>query len=335
MIQPSAAAVPVAASASGDGATSLAGFAEEVGSAGPVCVVGGRTQWTVGGLPAPGTREVRAPSGVVRHEPAEMIVRVRAGTPVAELASVLAQAGQMVPLDPADPGQATVGGVLAVGHSGWRRLRYGPIRDTVLEVRFVSAEGRLIKAGGPVVKNVTGFDLCRLLVGSVGTLGLLAEVVLRCYPVPEVSRWYGGEPADPLGLAGRLYRASAVLWDGAAVWVLLEGHPDDVAAQAASVLGPAFAPVEYPVVPEATTGRLSVPVAHLPRLAGLAGRSSGAGWVAELGVGTVHTDQPAALAEQLGVTWPAAMDERVASLNAAVKARFDPTGRLNPGRMVP
>jgi NAD dependent epimerase/dehydratase family enzyme len=83
----------------------------------------------------------------------------------------------MVPLDPVDPERATVGGVLAVGESGIRRLRYGPVRDTVLEVRFVNAAGKVVKAGGPVVKNVTGYDLCRLLVGSVGTLGFLAEVV--------------------------------------------------------------------------------------------------------------------------------------------------------------
>src|SRR5207247_4197918 len=103
---------------------------------------------------------------------------------------------------------ATVGGVLAVGRSGLRRLRFGPIRDVLLEARYVSAEGRLVKAGGPTVKNVSGFDLCRLLVGSLGTLGLLAEVVLRCRPLPAESRWLAGE-ADPLGLLRRPYRPSS------------------------------------------------------------------------------------------------------------------------------
>jgi glycolate oxidase FAD binding subunit len=308
----------------------LSGFAEQVGSTDPVCAVGGRTQWAVGGIPQPGTREVSAPVGVVSHQPAEMIVRVRAGTVMDDLAESLAQAGQMVPLDPVHPDRATVGGVLAVGQSGLRRLRYGPLRDCVLEVRFVSAEGRLIKAGGPVVKNVTGFDLCRLMVGSLGTLGLLAEVVLRCYPVPQVARWYCGTAADPFELAGRLYRASSVLWDGKRLWVLLEGHSADVAAQAAETLGPAFAEAAGPPELRAGEGRLSLGPDSLRRLSG-----TGAGWIAELGVGIVHASRPAEVAARVGAPWPPALAPGVAALNAAVKARFDPTGRLNPGRRVP
>ncbi len=143
----------------------------------------------------------------------------------------------MVPLDAEWPEQATIGGVLAAGLSGRRRLRYGPVRDTLLEAHFVSAAGRLVKAGGPVVKNVSGYDLCRLLVGSLGTLGILAEVVLRCQPVPARSQWYRVPDADPFDLAARLYRASAILWDGEVTSVLLEGDPGDVADQARSVLG--------------------------------------------------------------------------------------------------
>jgi FAD/FMN-containing dehydrogenase len=310
---------------------SLTAFADEIGSDGPVCVAGGRTQWEVGGPPAIGTREVAGPAGVVSHQPAEMIVRVLAGTRVAELATVLAAAGQMVPLDPAAGDRATVGGVLAVGHSGWRRLRYGPVRDTVLEIRFVTAAGKLVKAGGPVVKNVTGYDLCRLMVGSLGTLGSLGEVVLRCYPVPAVSRWFRSSASSgpsPFELVDRLYRASSILWDGVTTWVLLEGHPDDVAAQADEVLGPAFREVtEPPAV--SRTHRLSLPPVALAKLAG-----AGDGWLAEVGVGTVHTDRPPELATALGLAWPPRLDSRVADLHRELKARFDPTGRLNPGREV-
>src|SRR5438477_488545 len=124
-------------------------FAKEVGDHGPVTCVGGRTQWDVGGAVSSEAREVHAPSGVVTFDPAEMTVRVRAGTTVAELDHALAAGGQMVPLDPVDPERATVGGVLAVGQSGVRRLRYGPVRDTALEVRFVNGQGKLVKAGGP------------------------------------------------------------------------------------------------------------------------------------------------------------------------------------------
>ena len=96
---------------------------------------------------------------------------------------MLGAAGQECALDPRDRA-ATVGGVLATGLSGHRRLRLGPLRDRVLEVRFVTADGRLVKAGGPTVKNVSGFDLPRLLVGSLGTIGVLVQVTLRCQPRP-------------------------------------------------------------------------------------------------------------------------------------------------------
>lgn len=325
---------PVAVTTAAAADAVLTEFAADVGTTGPVCVAGGRTQWSIGGLPAAGTREVAAPAGVVAHQPDEMIVRVRCGTTVADLAAVLAANGQMVPLDPLDPSRSTVGGVLAVGHSGLRRLRYGPVRDAVLEVRFVSASGRLVKAGGPVVKNVTGYDLCRLLVGSLGTLGLLAEVVLRCHPRPAAARWLRSRDAgavDPVAVAGRLYRPSSVLWDGHHVWVLLEGHPVDVDGQSAGVLGSEFVDVDGPP-PVPAGARLSVSPGQLPALAGAAVESGP--WLAQVGVGVVHTDHPAAIAARVGAAWPPVMAPRVADLHRELKARFDPRGRLNPGRQL-
>src|SRR5206468_13128955 len=147
-------------------------------------------------------REVRAPTGIVEHVAAEMTVRVRAGTTVDELDGALAASGQCVAL-PAWDG-ATVGGVLAVGHSGVRRLGWGPVRDTVLEVRYVSAEGRIVKGGGPTVKNVSGYDLPRLFVGSLGTLGIIAELVLRTRPVPAHEQWFRRDDADPFALSHAL-----------------------------------------------------------------------------------------------------------------------------------
>ena len=290
----------------------LTAFAEDVGTDGPVVAVGGRTQWDVGGPVDTGAREVRAPAGIVSHQPEEMIVRVGAGTPVAELDAAVGERGQAVAL-PDWPG-ATVGGVLAVGRAGVRRLGWGPVRDALLEARYVSAEGRLVKAGGPVVKNVTGFDLCRLLVGSLGTIGLIAEVVLRVRPRPAVSRWLRGE-ADPFALRRRLHRPSSILWDGTTTWVLLEGHPADVDAQAA-VAGAAFAEVEGPPPPP-TAGRESLRPSALPGLTGT--------FVAEVGVGVVHRPHPVD---------PPAPHPSAFELNRRIKALFDPTGRLNPGRSV-
>ncbi|HET6950962.1 MAG TPA: FAD-binding protein [Acidimicrobiales bacterium] len=295
-------------------AAALAAFAAAVGpvAAGPVVAVGGRTRFGVGGPVDPAAREVRAPAGVVAVEAADMTVRVRAATTVADLDGALAEVGQTVALP--DRQGATVGGVLAVGHSGLRHLGWGPVRDTVLEVRYVSSEGRLVTAGGPTVKNVSGFDLCRLLVGSLGTLGLLAEVVLRTRPVPAAERWLAGE-TDPFALRARLHRPASVLWDGTTTWVLLDGHPDDVAAEA-RVCGLAEAEGVPPLPPH----RWSLPPGELPALA--AGGDTGR-FVAQVGVGVVHRDRPQ----------PARpVDPAVAGLHRRLKVQFDPTGRLAPGR---
>jgi glycolate dehydrogenase FAD-binding subunit len=302
-----------------------AGFAAEVGpaEAGPVVAVGGRTQWDVGrsaaGAAAPlPAREVRPPAGVVAVEAADMTVRVRAGTTVAELDAALAEIGQTVAVPPWT--DATVGGVLAVGHSGLRQLGWGPVRDVLLEARAVSADGRVVKAGGPTVKNVSGYDLCRLLVGSLGTLALIAEVVLRTRPLPAAERWLAGE-ADPFALAERLYRPASILWDGTTTWVLLDGHPDDVDAQAAAALTN-LTEVDGP--PELPPHRWSL---RPSELVGLPSRRSRAGagtgrFVAEVGVGVVHAEQPPE---------PRPVDAQVVELHRRIKAVFDPTGRLNPG----
>jgi glycolate oxidase FAD binding subunit len=290
-------------------------FAKEVGDSGAVTCVGGRTQWDVGGPLLGFVREVRAPSGIVEFEPAEMVVRVGAGTTVAELSAALAEGGQQVPLDPQVPEEATVGGVLAVGRSGIRRLRYGHVRDVLLEVRMVTADGKLVKAGGPVVKNVSGYDLCRVFVGSLGTLGFAAEVVLRCTPVAPVSQWYRSGPgSDPFAARARLFRPSSILWDGATTWVLLEGHAADVAAER-QALGAGWAEVDGPP-PLPTRGRRSVRPSELREL-------EGSGFVAEVGVGTIHTASPVESERP---------DLSTTALHERLKAAFDPAGRLNPGR---
>jgi glycolate oxidase FAD binding subunit len=296
--------------------TRLDAFAAEIGGpdAGPVACVGGRTQWDVGGSVAAEAREVSAPSGVVEFEPAEMVVRVGAGTTVAELDEALSAGGQQVALDPSDPMRATVGGVLAVGRSGLRRLRYGPVRDTLLEARAVLASGRVVKSGGPVVKNVSGYDLARVLVGSLGTLGFLAEVVLRCAPRSPVATWLrSADGADPFAARDRLFRPSSILWDGTATWVLLEGHAADVRAEV-SALGRGWREVGGPP-PVPTGGRRSLRPSEVRELEGK--------FVAEVGIGTVHLEHP-----------QEAMlpDPSVRHLHDRLKAAFDPTGRMNPGR---
>lgn len=307
------------------GREALEAFAAEVGASGPVVIVGGRTQWDVGGPADPTAREVKAPAGVVAFEPEEMIVRCGAGTTVAELDAVTGERGQFVALDAHSPA-ATVGGVLAVGRSGPRRLRYGPVRDTLLEARYVSAEGQLVRAGGPLVKNVTGFDICRLLVGSLGTVGLMGQVVLRCQPRPEAARWLVADPAatgaDPFEVRRRLHRPSSILWDGTRTWVLLEGHPADVEAETLTLGGGWSEVDDGPTLPRDARRSLR------PRaLADLATKLTPGSFVAEVGVGTVHLDATAAPLLPRPEPSP-----EVAALNRRVKEQLDPTGRLNPGR---
>ncbi len=293
----------------------LVAFAETVGVDDPVAVRGGGSRWERGGPVTPGTREIRAPAGIVAYEPEEMIVRVRAGTTVAELHAALAARGQRTPL--VERG-GTVGGGLAVGENGVHVLGRGTLRSSLLQVRYVSAEGRIVNGGGPTVKNVTGFDLPRLMVGSLGTLGLLAEVILRTNPIPAASVWLAAVDADPFVARDALLRPAAVLWDGTTTWVHLEGHAADIAAERAVLarLG-AFDEVGGP--PPLPTQRWSLSPAEL-RTADE--RGAGA-FVAVIGVGLLFGEHPQPVRE---------LAEPVRRIHSRMKANFDPTGRLNPGR---
>jgi glycolate oxidase FAD binding subunit len=125
---------------------------------------------------------------LLTHNPADMTAAVEAGMPLATLQDLLAESGQWLALDPpTESAGATVAGLLATGDSGPRRLRYGALRDLVIGVTLVLADGTVARAGGHVIKNVAGYDLTKLLYGSLGTLGLIAEVVLRVHPRPETS----------------------------------------------------------------------------------------------------------------------------------------------------
>jgi glycolate oxidase FAD binding subunit len=329
--------------------TEVDALGEAVAGARTVAPVGSRTHWEVGGPPPPGddVTFVSAPSGVVAYDPADLTVTVAAGTRCAELATVLGAEGQECALDPRDE-RATVGGLLATGLSGPRRLRHGPLRDRVLEVRFVTAGGRLVKGGGPTVKNVSGFDLPRLLVGSLGCIGVLVQVTLRCQPLPATAAWLTTR-ADPFALRRELYRPSSLLWDGARTHVLLEGLAADVTAEGATVPGgePAIAPA-LPRGPH--RGRISVRPSALRALAPALERID-VRWSAEIGVGTVHvaTDDEAALAGARTAAVAAggwllreagapALDGFGGGLpNAALMQRvveaFDPAGKLSPGRL--
>jgi glycolate oxidase FAD binding subunit len=125
---------------------------------------------------------------VIEHAVGDLTVTVEAGVKLADLQKLLLKEGQFLPLDPAYPQQATLGGIIATADSGSWRQRYGGVRDMLLGISFVRSDGQLAKAGGRVVKNVAGYDLMKLFTGSYGTLGILTEVTFRAYPIPQASR---------------------------------------------------------------------------------------------------------------------------------------------------
>jgi glycolate oxidase FAD binding subunit len=121
---------------------------------------------------------------LIDHAVGDLTVTIEAGIKFARLQEILAAAGQFLPLDPAYPERATIGGIIATADAGSLRHRYGGVRDLLLGISFVRADGKIAKAGGRVVKNVAGYDMMKLFTGSYGTLGILTEVTFRVYPLP-------------------------------------------------------------------------------------------------------------------------------------------------------
>jgi glycolate oxidase FAD binding subunit len=124
---------------------------------------------------------------LIDHAAGDLTVTVEAGMGFAELQAILATANQFLAIDPSYPQQATIGGIVATADAGSFRQRYQGIRDRLLGISFVRADGAMAKAGGRVVKNVAGYDLMKLFTGSYGTLGMITQVTLRVYPLPEAS----------------------------------------------------------------------------------------------------------------------------------------------------
>lgn len=124
---------------------------------------------------------------VIAHAVGDLTVTVEAGVKLIDLQEILFKNQQFLPLDPAYPQDATIGGIIATADSGSLRHRYGGVRDLLLGISFVRCDGQVAKAGGRVVKNVAGYDLMKLFTGSYGTLGVLTEVTLRVYPISKAS----------------------------------------------------------------------------------------------------------------------------------------------------
>ena len=164
---------------------SLAAFRERILMGTPLRIRGGGSKDFYGGPLAGEVLEVGGHRGILSYEPTELVITARAGTPLVELSQALAERGQWLAFEPpAFGGAATLGGAMASGLSGPGRASYGALRDFVLGVKIMDGEGRELTFGGQVMKNVAGFDVSRLMAGSLGTLGLILEVSLKVLPLP-------------------------------------------------------------------------------------------------------------------------------------------------------
>lgn len=152
----------------------------------PLLIQGSNSKAFLGRPVAGEVLDTRGHCGIVSYDPTELVITARAGTPLADLSAVLEAAGQMLPCEPPSFGEgATLGGMVATGLSGPRRPWAGSVRDFVLGTRVITGMGKHLRFGGEVMKNVAGYDLSRLLVGSYGCLGLLTEVSLKVLPKPR------------------------------------------------------------------------------------------------------------------------------------------------------
>lgn len=212
---------------------------------GPLAVTGGGTR----GVDVAGVRLTTTKlSGVTLYEPGAMTLVAQAGTPVAEIEALLASENQRLAFEPMDHrsllgthGEPTIGGVMSANVSGPRRISVGAARDFLLGVRYVDGMGNIVKNGGRVMKNVTGYDLVKLMAGAHGTLGVLSEVSLKVLPRPETQATLVLHSLDDVAAVGALARAlgspfevSAAAHDPAAgeTMLRLEGFEASVAYRA-------------------------------------------------------------------------------------------------------
>lgn len=214
---------------------------------GPLVVTGAGTAADWGARPAPEATavSVRGLAGVIAHNPGDMTVAVGAGTPLVELADVLAAQGQRIAFDAARVRRgATVGGLFATADAGPLALGFGSLRDLVIGVTVVLADGTVARSGGHVIKNVAGYDLAKLLHGAYGTLGVLCEIVLRAHPLPPATRTVAVPcpDLDALPAAGRAVtdtsvEPAAVEWSHGRLLVLIEGTEAGARARARRLAG--------------------------------------------------------------------------------------------------
>ena len=331
----------------------------------PLCIRGGGSKDFYGGAPRGESFSVSAYRGIIDYEPSELVITARAGTPLADIEAALRERGQMLVFEPPHFGIATLGGCIAAGLSGPRRAYAGAVRDTVLGVRILDGRGDDLRFGGQVMKNVAGFDVSRLMAGSLGTLGVLLEISLKVLPVPVAAATlrFESTAGDAIALmnewAGKPLPLSATAWHDGKLYVRLSGASAAVGA-ATKMLGgerldegeaqrywqdirehtAAFfntAPALWRLSLKSTTPPLNLPGTQLIEWNGalrwLATNAHAATVREAAKFGGGHATLFRGGDKAVGVFQP--LPRALMTIQKKLKRTFDPAGIFNPGRLYP
>jgi len=325
---------------------------------------GGGTKDFYGNEPRGELLDTRVHAGVVDYEPTELVITARCGTLLSELEKILLEQQQFLPFEPPGFGPtATLGGCVAAGLSGPRRASAGALRDFVLGSKILDGRGEVLSFGGQVMKNVAGYDVSRLLAGSLGTLGVILEVSLKVLPRPPAELTLKLEMPEGKALesmnrwAGQPLPVSATAWHDGELAVRLSGAESGIRAAADKIGGEKMAPGQaeqfWGGIREQTDPffagagplwRLSLP-SHAPRLelpgAQLIEWGGALRWlktnadVETLRVAAARLGGHAALFRSAQKTAQAfaPLPKVLARLHRELKSAFDPAGILNPGRL--
>ena len=329
--------------------------------AAPLRLRGGGSKDFYGNEPRGEVLDTRGYAGIVDYEPSELVLTARGGTALAEVEAALKEKGQCLPFEPPHFGAATLGGCIAAGLSGPRRAAAGAVRDFVLGVKLIDGRGRLLEFGGRVMKNVAGYDVSRLVAGSLGTLGVIAEASVKVLPRPPAERTLRFDMDQSAALdamnvwAAEPLPVSASAWHDGTLYVRLTGSAAAVQGAAPRLggaeLGDSAAfwlaireQTHAFFAGEAPLWRIAVPsTAAALALAGtqLLEWNGGLRWLRssasaqEIRAAAKRAGGHATLFrardKSAGVFTP--LDPVLARLHRALKSAFDPAGIFNPGRM--
>jgi glycolate oxidase FAD binding subunit len=335
----------------------------------PLVIQGGGSKTFYGNADEGEVLATRTLSGVVDYQPKELVLTARAGTPLAEIETLLTEQGQMLAFEPPHfAGNATLGGSIASGLSGPRRPYAGAVRDFVLGVRIIDGSGQPLRFGGQVIKNVAGYDVSRLMVGALGTLGLITEVSLKVLPKPAAEATLQFELDEAAAIlkmnqwAGQPLPLSATSWHAGLLTLRLSGATSSVQVAQAKLGGDVLkdAAAFWQRLRDQTTPffgqrasasnqglwRLAVKPTAPPLDLGDAQWIEWGGAVRWL-VSDAHADRLREAAKAAGGhaalfrgTTPAdgafaPLPPALLQLHRNLKQRFDPSGILNRGRLYP